>query len=171
MKIKISLLIFLTLLFFSCEKKCKLKPIPENIFDLNKIPEIIIFKNQKEIDSAKIVERYNYYEKTSFKGPMNVRECEHYKSYELKFKNDQILVSIRKNDSDSLELDVLAFGNCPNFKIERTITENELLLKKEYVFEKDLDCEQTNCNIKKVVLEGFLIKSITTIDNRIWTLK
>ncbi|MBP6424476.1 MAG: hypothetical protein KA278_02010 [Flavobacterium sp.] len=148
-----------------------MKPIPENIFDLSKVPEIMIFKNQKEIDSSKIVEKYNYYEKTSYKGPMNVRECEHYKSYELKFKDDQILVSIRKNDSDSLELEVLAFGNCPNFEIKRKITENELLLKKEYVFEKDLDCEQTNSNIKKLVLEGFLIKSITTLDNRIWTLK
>ncbi len=171
MNIIISLLLSLTLLFFSCEKECKLKPIPENIFDLSKVPEIMIFKNQKEIDSSKIVEKYNYYEKTSYKGPMNVRECEHYKSYELKFKDDQILVSIRKNDSDSLELEVLAFGNCPNFEIKRKITENELLLKKEYVFEKDLDCEQTNSNIKKLVLEGFLIKSITTLDNRIWTLK
>ena len=165
------ILSFFSLTFFSCERDCKLQPIPNDVFDTNKIKDVMIFTNKNEIDSAKIVEKYNYYEKTSFKGPMNVRECEHYKSYELKFKDDQISVSIRKNVSDSLELHVLAFGDCPNFKNDRIISENELLLNREYTFEKGLDCESTNSNIKQVVLKGFLIKSITTSDNKIWIAK
>ena len=165
------ILSFCLLFFFSCEKDCKLEPIPDDIFDLNKINEVMLFKYQNEIDSAEIINKYNYYEKTSFKGPMNIRDCEHYKSYELKFKEDQILVSIRKNVADSLELEVYAFGNCQNLKINSKIHENELRLNKEYLFEKKSDCEQTNSNIKKLVLNGFLIKSITTLDGKTWTLQ
>lgn len=157
--------------FLSCEKDCKLQPIPSDVFDLNKIKDVMVFTSKNEIDSAQIVEKYNYYEKTSFKGPTNIRECEHYKSYEIKFKDDQISVSIRKNVSDSLELDVLAFGDCPNFKNARIISENELLSNKEYTFERDIDCEPTNSKIKQIVLKGFLITSITTSDNKIWITK
>lgn len=165
------ILCFFSLFFFSCEKDCNLEPIPDDIFDLNKINEVMLFKCQNEIDSTEIIDKYNYYEKTSFKGPMNYRECQHYKSYELQFKEDQILVSIRKNVSDSLELEIYAFGNCPNLNINRKIPEDELRLNKEYIFEKKLDCEQTNSNIKKVILNGFLIKSITTLDGKTWTLQ
>lgn len=172
MSIRIFLLLSLFAIFlFSCESECKLQPIPEKVFDLNKVQKVLILKSQNVIDSAIIVEKNDYYEKTSFKGPMNYRECEHYKSYEYKFRDDNILVSVRKNVVNSLELDLLAFGNCPNFNSERKIAEKELLLNKEYSFEKDFDCEQTNSNIKKVVLKGFLIESITTTDNKVWKIK
>lgn len=44
---------FFSLSFLSCEKDCKLQPIPSNVFDLNKIQDTMIFINKNEIESIR----------------------------------------------------------------------------------------------------------------------
>lgn len=162
------LLIPFILLLAGCEKECTLPRIPDNVFNLKNIGKTIILKNNATLDTAKVIEVSNYYEKTSFKGPMNVRECEHYKSYEVEFKGERINVSVRKYIPDTLELDVIAFGTCSDFPSEKKMAEKELLLNKEYIFEQAADCNSSNSNIKRVILKGHVIKSITTSDDKVW---
>ncbi|MBF4518404.1 hypothetical protein IRZ71_18770 [Flavobacterium sp. ANB] len=167
---KTSLLISLVLLL-SCERECKLSPIPTNIFQLEDLKQYYLFHSKNDTVNAKITDKYDYYEKTSFKSPTKIRRCEHYKSYELDFKGEKILVSVRKNVPDSLELDVFAFGNCTKFPSEKKIIQKELLQNKYYTFERESDCDSSNSIVKKVILKGYLITSITTSDNKIWTIK
>ncbi|TDO73492.1 hypothetical protein EV143_10584 [Flavobacterium chryseum] len=170
--IKKPLLLLLFFLFLiSCERECKLSPIPSNLFELENCKKEYIFHCGNDTVHAKITDKYDYYEKTSFKSPTNIRRCEHYKSYELDFKGQKILVSVRKKVNDSLELDVLAFGNCIKFSSEKKIMQKELLQNKYYLFERESDCDSSNSIFKKVILKGYLITSITTSNNKIWTIK
>ncbi|KRD11131.1 hypothetical protein ASE21_05290 [Flavobacterium sp. Root901] len=168
MKTNISIFILLVLILISCERECHLTPIPKAVFDLGKIEKKIMVTSGNEIDSLILVDKIEDYIKTSFKGPMNVRDCEHYKSYKFSFKTDDIDVSVRKYVEDTLQLDVLSFGICDNSD-DRTIPEKELSLNKEYIFERKENCDTSI--IKRIVLKGYLIQSITTSDNKTWTVK
>lgn len=169
MKINISIFIVLMLILFSCERKCHLTPIPKSIFDLEKVEKKIRVSNGNEVDSLLLIEKNEDYVKTSFNGPMKVIRCQHIKSYKFSFRGDEIDVSVRKLVEDTLELDVLSFGSCSKSNDTRIILEKELLFNKEYIFEKETDCDSSI--IKKIVLKGYLIKSITTSDNKIWVVR
>lgn len=165
------LFLLITISLLSCERECKLVPIPSNIFQLENLRKEYVFYSDVKTISAKITDKYDYYQKTSFKSPTKILRCGHYKSYELDFKGEKVLVSVKKNVSDSLELDVHAFGNCIKYPSEKKIPEKELLLHKLYTFERDSDCDSSNSIIKKVILKGYLIISITTSDNKTWIAK
>mgnify|MGYP006209542601 CR=1 FL=1 len=158
------------LLLLSCERKCNLKPIPKNIFDVEKIkPESVILESGKNIDSLTFNDKYDSYIENSFKGPMKYEECGHHKSYTYNFRNETIQVCLDKNDKEIFELSLIGWFN--KFNDIRTIKENELLLNKQYIFERETDCDSSKSQIKRVVLNGYVIKYIITIDNKKWQLK
>ncbi|HEX8334934.1 MAG TPA: hypothetical protein VF622_20075, partial [Segetibacter sp.] len=113
----------------SCEKDCRLQPISTNVFDLNAVPKTLYLESDIEIDSLVLVETLENFEKTSYKGLMSYRECEHFKSYEYNFRNERIFVSIRKNDKGTINLSLLGFGRCLNLD-EIVVSEEELLSSK-----------------------------------------
>lgn len=152
----------------SCEKKCNLKPIPKNVFDLEKIKEETVnLKSGNNIDILIFNDKYDSYTEKSFNGPMNKVDCGHSKSYIYKFRNETIQISLDKNDEGILELDLTGWFN-KTFD-SRIINENELLANKEYFFEREADCDSTKSQIQRIILKGYLIKSITTTDNKVWT--
>ena len=157
-------------MLLSCERKCNLKPIPKNIFDVEKIkPESVILESGKNIDSLTFNDKYDSYIENSFKGPMKYEECGHHKSYTYNFRNETIQVCLDKNDKEIFELSLIGWFN--KFNDIRTIKENELLLNKQYIFERETDCDSSKSQIKRVVLNGYVIKYIITIDNKKWQLK
>ncbi len=162
---------FLILIFFnSCEIKCELKPIPENIFDVTAITkEPVLLESGKAIDSLTFNDKYDSYTQNSFKGPMKYEECGHSKGYTYNFRNETIHVSLDKNDKGIFELSLTGWFN-KSFDI-RIIKEKELLQNKEYVFDREANCDPAHSQIKRVILKGYLIKSIITTDNKIWTSK
>lgn len=167
--IKTAMMLICFLLLTGCwsnEEKCTLKPIPSSVFDVNEIKNVSV-KNGSQTDSIKIYDKVDSYEETSFKGPMNYRQCGHYKGYTARFRDYDIVVSLRKNSDSSLELDVNALGSCGKFIIYK-VTEDKLKSPYKHIFEAEPDCEAPNSILKKVVLEGQLIKSITTADGKIW---
>lgn len=162
-KIWCLILIFLN----SCERKCKINPIPANVFDVSKIkPKSVLLKCNNEIDSLTFNDKWDSYTETSFKGPMNIRRCGHSKSYKYNFRNETLQVILDKNENSIFELQVI--GWCTIFNDIRIIKENELLLNKEYIFERETDCDSSKSDIKTIIIKGYLIKSIVTIDNKIW---
>ena len=164
------LTIYLIILIFcnSCEKKCELKAIPKNIFDVELIKrENLILKCGKNIDSLTFNDKYDSYVENSFKGPMKYEECGHHKSYSYNFRNETIQICLDKNDKEVFELSLIGWFN--KFNDVRIIKENELLLEKEYFFEREAECDSTKSQIKRIILKGYLIKSIVTNDNKNWT--
>lgn len=157
--------------FISCkpESECDLKPIPSSVFNLTCVKSVVV-KNGNETDSLIVSEKIDHYEKTSYKGLMNYRACEHYKGYKARFKEYEINVSLHKNADETLELDVIAFGSCGNITPVR-VNEDELLLNKEYFFNAQPNCEAPNSIFKKIILRGYFIKSITTTDNETWVVQ
>lgn len=151
---------------WSKERKCTLKPIPSSVFDLGKVKNVLV-KNGSQTDNIKIYDKVDSYEETSFNGPMNYRECGHYKGYTARFRDYNIIVSLRKNIDESLELDVDALGSCGKFTLYK-LSEDKLNSSCEHIFEAEPDCEAPNSIFKKVVLKGYLIKSVTTTDGKKW---
>ncbi len=167
--IKAALLLMCCPLIVSCwshTEKCDLEPIPFTVFDLDHVKSQAV-KNGNETDSIRIYEKIDSYEETSFGGIMNRRECGHYKGYKARFKDYTIDVSLRKNADETLELDVIALGSCGKFIIYK-VTEDKLKPQYEHIFEAEPDCEAPNSIFKKVVLRGYLIKSVTTADGKTW---
>ena len=166
--------LFLLILFNSCSdtKKCDLKPIASNVFDLGKITkETVILKCGKEIDSLILNDKYDIYTEESFKGLMNYRECGHSKSYTYNFRNEPIQVCIDKSENN-LELSLYAWFNNLSNANSKNVTESKIMDNREYyTFYRDTNCDSLKSQIKEVVLKGYLIKSITTLDNKKWVLK
>jgi hypothetical protein len=167
-------IIFINLLIFiflsSCEKKCELKPIPKNIFDIEKIKsESITLESGRNLDILNFKDKYDSYTENSYNGLLKYEECGHHKSYTYNFRNETIQVCLDKNDKEIFELSLIGWFN--KFNDIRFIKENELLLNKEYIFEREKDCDSTKSQIKRIVLSGYFIKSIITIDNKEWKIK
>ena len=116
-------LFIISLLFIisSCEKECKLERISENLFDLNKIDGNKFRANKTaETDSLILLDKMDIYEKSSYSGLMNYRECGHFKSYIVKFKENHIQISLRKNSESEYELslDAQCFLSQNSYEIE-----------------------------------------------------
>ena len=161
--------LLLILIISSCEKECKLERINENVFDLNILKgKYYLTSDLDGAESLSIKDKTDIYEKSSFQSPMNYRECEHFKSYEVEFRNELIDISLRKTDEKKYELDVMFW--CGEILSEIEINPKDLILNKEYIFKRQNDCNIQNSQIKSIVLNGFQIKSIKTTDNRIWNI-
>jgi len=160
------LLIFLN----SCSRKCELKPIPNNVFDLEKVnKKTVLLKCGKELDSLTFNDEYDIYTKESYKGPMKYEECGHSKAYKYNFRNETIEIYLDKNDKEILELGLIGWFN--KFNDIRIVKENDLLENKEFTFVRNDNCDTTKTQIKTITLKGYRIKSIITIDNKIWVPK
>lgn len=158
-----------TLLLSGCvsREKCTLPPISDNVFDINKIPEKnLTLTSGNNIDSLVFINKFDSYEAESIKTLMNYRECEHSKGYNYNHRGETIEIVLRKNEDEKLTLDVYGFVNLTNFGIE--VTESDILKNKEFIFEADTTFNST---IKEVVIKGFQIETITTRDNKKWTIK
>ncbi|WP_127846311.1 hypothetical protein [Psychroflexus aestuariivivens] len=162
-------IILLICILSACEKDCKLERIDENIFDLRQLKEkYFLTSDSNEIDSLIISTKIDIYEKTSFQSPMNYRECEHFKSYKIEFRNEVIDISLRKTDKGIFELDALFW--CGESLNQIEINPTELIMDKEYVFNRKTDCEMRNSQIETIILNGFKIKTLKTTDNKTWNL-
>jgi hypothetical protein len=165
-----SIIFLFPLLLISCGKECNLKPIPDNILDLKKIKEKNIINCGNEIDTLVFIDEYDIYEKESYKGLMKYVECGHGKSYTCDFKNEPISVSLDKTEKKGLELSARGwFNNLANEQIV-IVTENELLKNTKYRFKRNTN-DSAKSQIKEVILNGWKIESIITVDNKKWNLK
>lgn len=166
-------LLFLLFLFFfnSCSKECKLTPIPENVFELNKIKERNILNYGDEIDSIIFVDEYDIYTDKSYKGLMKYEECGHSKSYSVEFRNEPIQICLNKTEKKGLELCLYGwFNNSSNDKYI-ILSEKKLSENREYTFYRNTNSDSLKCQIKELTLKGYKIESITTLDNKKWVLK
>ncbi|WCO03558.1 hypothetical protein [Psychroserpens ponticola] len=161
-----NLLLFLILT--SCEKECKLKPIDESVFDLNKINnKYYLTSDKSEIDSITLIEKIDFYEKTSFKGPMNYRECQHVKSYIVDFQDKEIQIHLTKRENGDYELNL--FSQCISSIDGFKVNPSELTNNK-FVFERT-SCGLGKSNIEQIILNGYKIESIKTVDKKTWKLE
>lgn len=163
---KLIFLFFLSTLS-SCVSECKLVPIDEKIFDINQIEKkYILANNLNETDSLIYINHTDKYQKKYRQSFINFVECEHFKSYELKFRDEIIEISLRKNKNGELTLNLL-FA-CGKILDERKVGFKEMIDGKEYKFNRRKDCEINNSEIKTIILNGIKVKSIETTDNKIW---
>jgi hypothetical protein len=154
----------------SCSKECTLKRIPENIFELKKIKEQNVLSCGNESNKLIFTDEYDIYTKESYKGIMKLEECGHSKSYTCEFRKEPIQVCLDKNNENNLELSIYGWFNNLSDTESIILTENELSRNKEYVFQRNTNCDSVKSKIKEVVIKGYMIKSITTLDNKKWTL-
>jgi hypothetical protein len=86
----------------------------------------------------------------------------------MEFQNELIDISLRKNHHNTYEL-VVDFM-CGAFFNQIEINPKDLTLNKEYSFKRQKDCDLENSKIESIVLNGFQIKAIKTIDNKVWNI-
>lgn len=162
--------LLLSLAGCGCESECEIEPISKNIFDINKIDsKDLIITSQNNTDTLKFIEKWDSYTETSFKGLMNYRECGHNKSYKYGFRNETIQVALNKNDQQVIELELIGWFN-PVID-RRVVTENDILKNKEFIFEREENSDTVKSKIKTIVIKGYTMKSIETIDNKVWICK
>ncbi len=152
---------------YSCEKKCELVPISNNVFNVEKIKnQTVILKYHNSIDSLTFNDKYDSYTEKSYSGPLKHVVCKHSKAYKYNFRNETIEICLDKNENGSLNLSLNGWFN--KLFDDRNTTEKDLLSNKEYVFDREADCDSAKSQIKRIILNGHLIKSIITIDDKNW---